>query len=168
MNPKETAMTLTSSRPGNQLVPYTELSLTGPANHIHRAIEQARRSGQLVTATTPRPISATDRRHHTHLRLRTHPIPDRVPVKLDASIRWAHITRPRTRRHHLSPAGIIALALVAVAAIVGFTAGYLGLAADLLAKALTVLFGLAVLAGLLAALPSLLSGGRHHCPGCRH
>jgi type IV secretory pathway VirB10-like protein len=160
---------MTTTRPRTAPAAYADITLTGTPTQINRAIRQAGSSGQLVAATTPRPVSTTDPRHRTHLRLRsthTH-TPDFVTRELEASIRWSHM-EPRARHRHIPAGAIVALVLVAAVAIAGFIVGYLGLGADLLAKALTILFGLAVAAALISVLPSLVSNGRHHCPGCRH
>jgi hypothetical protein len=159
----------TTIRPGTALVPYADITLTGTPAQITRAIHQARSTGRLVEATTPRPVSAADPRYRTHLVVHATPerTPDFVTWQLDASIRWSH-TAPRTRHRQFSRGAIVALVLVTAVAIAAFVVGYLGIGADLLTKALTVLFGLAVVVGLLTMLPSILSSGRHHCPGCRH
>ena len=58
---------MTTIRPGTAVVPYADITLTGTPAQISRAIHQPRSTGQLVTVTTPRPVSATDPRYRTHL-----------------------------------------------------------------------------------------------------
>lgn len=128
-------------------------TVTGTPDQLANIVANHRNAGTLIAMTAPRPVG-----DHFQLIIRLREYRHTAPPLPTTG------THTRTRRTRI--AVIVTTVTGTVAGLISVAAYLIGQLVELIAAHAGLIFGVLVLAAILAALAARSSGRRRHCPGC--